>query len=63
MATVLVYTTPARGHLYPIMGTALAPCSAATTCARNKLTGDATVRDAFAAAGGAAPRRGGPLQG
>lgn len=24
MATVLVYTSPARGHLYPIMGTALA---------------------------------------
>ncbi len=23
MATILVYTTPARGHLYPIMGTAL----------------------------------------
>jgi len=24
MATILVYTTPARGHLYPIVGTALA---------------------------------------
>ena len=31
MARTLVYTSPARGHLYPVLGVALSSSSAAAT--------------------------------